>query len=213
MFRNKARKRAKGIGGSNQQRYYTLLKPRGKSVSSPRFAQVCFSCLRTKLRMKICQAKGNIICVLEHYQVTLFLHVISIHPPCAFLSNLELTCNLLCNARPSLRQVLACRSNTSLTHSFLLLRLIMTLKAPQCSARASISPQDPCLDPPRQNGEALVTHKAALRIREDVIKFFQCLLLGLRYQQEDHDECNDVEASVQTKRAGRRERGELARKR
>ena len=126
------------------------------------------------------------------------------------LSFLELTCEFLRNTGPSQRRIITSRSNTSPAHSFLLLLLIMALEAPQCGTRANILSQNPGLDPPRQDREALVAHKGALRNGENVIQLLQSPLLRLGDKQENHNKRNKIEPSVKAKSTSGRKRGKHA---
>lgn len=72
----------------------------------------------------------------------------------------------------------------------------MALKAPKGRAGAKFSPQNPGLDPPWQDSEALVAHEGALRDSKDVVQLFKRPLLRLGDEEEDHDERDDVESSV-----------------
>jgi hypothetical protein len=53
-------------------------------------------------------------------------------------------------------------------------------------------------DPVRQRLRELVAYESAGRNGEDVVELLKRALLGLRHKQEDHAECDDVEAAVET---------------
>lgn len=126
--------------------------------------------------------RGGIIDVLD-YVCAILCHTIidlDILPSNPFTSCLKLTRDLLCNAGSPLRWVFASRNDTSPTYSLLLVLLIATLEAPKRGARANLLPQDPSLDPPRQNSEALVAHESALRDRKNVVQLLERSLLSVQ---------------------------------
>ena len=72
-------------------------------------------------------------------------------------------------------------------------------------------PQDVPLEPPRYSFAGLVSNELLARYCEDVVKLLQGSLLGFRHEEEDHDECDDIEASVKSKGASRSECSENSR--
>ncbi|KAK5632845.1 hypothetical protein RRF57_008559 [Xylaria bambusicola] len=57
--------------------------------------------------------------------------------------------------------------------------------------------ENPSLEPPRDDFGNLVVNELAGRDSEYIVELLECALLGLRNQEEDHEEGQDVEASVQ----------------
>lgn len=51
----------------------------------------------------------------------------------------------------------------------------------------------------------LVAHEASAGDSEDIVEFFECTLLGLGDEEEDHDESHHVEASVKAEGSSWRE--------
>lgn len=116
----------------------------------------------------------------------------------------------------------------------------MAVEAPERRARADLAAEDGGLDPPRQDGEALVLHEGARGDGEDVVEFllwkrkcqyspkggksstsspqwgqktYQSALLRLGQPQEDHDEGTDVETGVESECTGGGHGGQHARER
>ena len=58
----------------------------------------------------------------------------------------------------------------------------------------NLTAEDVAVDPPGQHVEDLVTHMNPSRNTEDVVKFFQSPLLGLRDPKVDHEEGSHVQS-------------------
>lgn len=64
-------------------------------------------------------------------------------------------------------------------------------------------PENVALDEPRQPGAGLVPPEATQGHGKDVVEFFERALLGLRHEEEDHDQGAHVEARVEAECARR----------
>lgn len=75
----------------------------------------------------------------------------------------------------------------------------ISVKLIQRRTRSVLVEKHPALEPPRQRGADLVTGKGAHGDGEDVVEFFEGALFGLGDPEEDHDESEDVHATVREK--------------
>lgn len=70
----------------------------------------------------------------------------------------------------------------------------------QLRARAALLLKDISLSPPGQDFAHLVLGVASVGNLEDVVQFFQTLLLGLGHKEKDERKCHQVQPGVESKR-------------
>lgn len=83
--------------------------------------------------------------------------------------------------------------NRSLAHSLVVREMLVEL-IERLLGRALLE-QDVSFKPPRECRYHLILGELAHGDGEDVVKLFQCALLGLGHPKEDHDEREDVHST------------------
>lgn len=96
--------------------------------------------------------------------------------------------------------VLSVRAVLDLLNELLVISDV-SIESPKARARTDLLAQDPGLEPPWQDSEALVLHEGTSWGGEDVVELLEGALLGLWHPEEQHDEGENVETGVEAEEA------------
>ena len=78
--------------------------------------------------------------------------------------------------------------------------VVFGLELVQFGADGALPEENPSLDPPRKDLRQLVVCVCPCGHCKDIVQLFQRALHGLREEQEDHNEGNDVQGRVEAER-------------